>query len=118
MKRAQHVVALVAVALLIGAAACSKDKEPAPAPDKDKAPVEDPGKRKVGEPGAARPKAEPLPPPPDVAAPPADAEKTPSGLASKILQPGTGTDKPQEQDRVKVHYTGWTTDGKMFDSSV
>lgn len=31
---------------------------------------------------------------------------------------GTGTRHPRLTDRVKVHYTGWTTDGKMFDSSV
>ena len=49
---------------------------------------------------------------------PADAEKTPSGLASKVLTPGTGTDKPGAADMVKVHYTGWTTDGEKFDSSV
>src|SRR5262249_22783934 len=55
--------------------------------------------------------------PPDVAAPPADAEKTASGLASKVLQKGTGTEHPEPQDNVKVNYTGWTTDGKMFDSS-
>ena len=59
----------------------------------------------------------PLPAPPDVAAPPADAAKTSSGLASKVLQPGTGDKKPGPQDMVTVHYTGWTTDGKMFDSS-
>jgi peptidylprolyl isomerase len=59
-----------------------------------------------------------IPAPPDVAAPPADAEKTASGLASKVLAKGTGTERPEEQDSVKVHYTGWTTDGKMFDSSV
>lgn len=59
-----------------------------------------------------------LPAPDDVAAPPADAEKEPSGLASKVLQPGTGKDKPRSFDTVKVHYTGWTKDGKMFDSSV
>jgi FKBP-type peptidyl-prolyl cis-trans isomerase len=56
--------------------------------------------------------------PPDVAAPPADAQKTPSGLAFKILQPGTGTTHPGPADLVTVHYTGWTTDGKLFDSSV
>lgn len=59
-----------------------------------------------------------LPAPSDVAAAPADAQKTPSGLASKVLQPGTGTLHPAAEDIVQVHYTGWTTDGKMFDSSV
>ena len=58
-----------------------------------------------------------LPAPSDVAAPPADAQKTPSGLASKVLKPGTGKDHPAAEDTVKVHYTGWTKDGKMFDSS-
>ncbi len=56
--------------------------------------------------------------PPDVAKPPADAEKTRSGLASKVLQPGTGTKRPGKFSQVTVHYSGWTTDGKMFDSSV
>jgi len=56
--------------------------------------------------------------PPDVAAPPRDAVKTPSGLASKVIQPGRGTRHPRPNSRVTVHYTGWTTDGKMFDSSV
>ncbi|HXH38703.1 MAG TPA: FKBP-type peptidyl-prolyl cis-trans isomerase [Thermoanaerobaculia bacterium] len=57
-------------------------------------------------------------PPADVAAPPADATKTPSGLAYKVLVPGTGTVHPRSRDRVLVHYSGWTTDGQMFDSSV
>jgi len=57
-------------------------------------------------------------PPPDVAAPPADAAKTPTGLASKVLTPGAGKTHPGKTDIVTVHYTGWTTDGKMFDSSV
>ena len=56
--------------------------------------------------------------PGDVAAPPEDAEVTESGLASKVITAGTGTEKPKEADTVEVHYTGWTTDGKMFDSSV
>jgi FKBP-type peptidyl-prolyl cis-trans isomerase len=59
-----------------------------------------------------------IPAPPDVAAPPADAAKTSSGLASKVIQPGTGKTHPRPTDQVTVHYTGWTTDGKMFDSSV
>lgn len=65
---------------------------------------------------AAQPGA--IPPPPDVAAAPADAQKTASGLASKVQTPGTGTEHPAPEDVVEVHYTGWTTDGKMFDSSV
>jgi peptidylprolyl isomerase len=59
-----------------------------------------------------------IPAPADVAAPPADAQTTASGLASKVLTPGTGKDHPGPSDLVKVHYTGWTADGKMFDSSV
>lgn len=64
--------------------------------------------------------AAPAPPetPSDVAAPPADAERTASGLASKVLTAGTGTTRPSATSRVQVHYTGWTTDGEMFDSSV
>lgn len=56
--------------------------------------------------------------PADVSAVPADAAKTPSGLASKILQKGTGATHPTKEDTVTVHYSGWTTDGKLFDSSV
>ena len=70
-------------------------------------------------PPAAKPE-EPkgIPAPTDVAAAPADAEKSASGLASKVLQKGTGADHPKAWDKVKVHYTGWMTNGKMFDSSV
>jgi peptidylprolyl isomerase len=57
-------------------------------------------------------------PPPDVAAPPPDAVKTLSGLASKVITLGTGKIHPTKTDRVTVHYTGWTTDGRMFDSSI
>jgi FKBP-type peptidyl-prolyl cis-trans isomerase len=59
-----------------------------------------------------------IPAPADVAAPPADSLKTASGLSIKTLQKGTGTRHPRATDSVTVHYTGWTTDGEMFDSSV
>ena len=59
----------------------------------------------------------PIPPPDNVAKPPAAAAKTASGLASIVLQPGTGKTRPAATDLVTVNYTGWTTDGKMFDSS-
>ncbi len=66
---------------------------------------------------AATAAAELPPTPSDVAAPPQDAEVTASGLASKVLQPGDGNAHPAATDSVTVHYAGWTTDGKMFDSS-
>jgi FKBP-type peptidyl-prolyl cis-trans isomerase len=68
--------------------------------------------------GSAQTTLKVIPAPPDVAAPPADAAKTRSGLASKVIKAGTGKSHPRATDRVTVHYTGWTTDGKMFDSSV
>ena len=67
---------------------------------------------------AAAQSSTPVPPPADVAAPPADAVITASGLASKVITPGTGTTRPTAASTVKVHYSGWTTDGQMFDSSV
>jgi peptidylprolyl isomerase len=71
------------------------------------------------------PRPEPPPPPPgleappDVAAAPPEAERTASGLASRVLQPGTGDRHPGPRDEVSVHYTGWRAEnGEMFDSSV
>ncbi len=60
----------------------------------------------------------PIPAPADVAAPPAQAEKSPSGLAWLVLSAGRDKVRPAPEATVEVHYTGWTTDGKMFDSSV
>ena len=59
-----------------------------------------------------------VPAPDDVAAAPTDAEVTSSGLASKVLQAGTGSAHPSVTSNVRVHYTGWLTNGTMFDSSV
>lgn len=67
-------------------------------------------------PPAAPPPAPPAPG--DVGGAPADAKKTGSGLASKVVFKGKGSAHPGAHDRVTVHYTGWTPDGKMFDSSV
>ncbi len=62
--------------------------------------------------------ADSIPAPPDVAEPPADAERSDTGLVSRVLSPGSGETHPGPTDIVEVQYTGWTTDGKMFDSSV
>jgi peptidylprolyl isomerase len=62
------------------------------------------------------------PPPPktpeDVAAPPEDAKCSGTGLCSKVLRPGVGDTHPKASSTVTVHYSGWTTDGKLFDSSI
>ncbi|MEE3327620.1 MAG: FKBP-type peptidyl-prolyl cis-trans isomerase [Myxococcota bacterium] len=60
---------------------------------------------------------DPFTAPADVAKAPADAIRTKSGLAYKVLKPGTGTVHPKPTSRVVVNYTGWQTDGRMFDSS-
>ena len=104
------IATLLTFTVALGAAACEKKAEPPPTPT----------------PAATPPPAPPAPPKPapdpkapsDVAAAPADAAKTPSGLASKVLAPGKGKEKPTDADTVRVHYTGWTTDGVKFDSSV
>src|SRR3981189_1476954 len=91
------------IASLAGCSSKKAEDKPPPAP-----PVADAGTpTKTGE----------IPAPPDVAAPPADAEKSASGLAWKVLGKGTGPAPPAATATVTVNYTGWTTDGKMFDSS-
>jgi FKBP-type peptidyl-prolyl cis-trans isomerase len=119
-RLSRQVAAVAALALL---PAC---KQEAPAPKAGDKPAATgsaaastaPASAATSAASAAAPAPGDIPAPADVAAAPADAQKTPSGLASKVLTPGTGADHPKEWDEVKVHYTGWTTDGKMFDSSV
>ena len=65
-----------------------------------------------------RSKSYPPPDPPaDLKAPPADAQKTASGLAYKIIEPGK-SERGEPWDAVKINYTGWTSEGKMFDSTI
>ena len=56
-------------------------------------------------------------PPPDLNSPPADAQKSPSGLISKVLTPGKSTEKPAPTDVITVDYTGWTSEGTLHDST-
>jgi peptidylprolyl isomerase len=102
--------------LLVGLIACGKEGSGSaaqPAPD-----ASPPAASTSAPAASAAPTTTALPAPPDVDSPPADAKKTASGLASKVLTPGTGKDHPGPSDKVKVHYTGWTKSGQMFDSSV
>ncbi len=76
------------------------------------------------EPAMAKPSAskkaaqsDPFAAPADVAKAPADATRTKSGLAYKVLEAGDGKVHPGPKDKVTVNYTGWRTDGHMFDSS-
>jgi FKBP-type peptidyl-prolyl cis-trans isomerase len=60
----------------------------------------------------------PLPAPPDVANPPPEARRSPSGIAYRVLAKGQGRRHPRPIDLVEVHYTAWTSDGRMVDSTV
>jgi FKBP-type peptidyl-prolyl cis-trans isomerase len=102
----------ISIAMLVAIVACSSCKKEAAKPAPPPTPPAPPPAAKAPE----EPKG--LPAPSDVASAPADADKSASGLASKLLSKGTGTEHPGPEDTVKVHYTGWMTDGKMFDSSV
>jgi peptidylprolyl isomerase len=113
-ERLRTFVVLVSSMLLAGAA-CSKS---ATKTEKEKTPPAATAEKAAAPKDDIPPVPPPVPAPPDVAAAPADAEKTASGLASKVLSPGKGTERPRAWDEVTVNYTGWTTDGKMFDSSL
>jgi peptidylprolyl isomerase len=57
------------------------------------------------------------PVPTDVAAPPADAEREPSGVARKILARGSGTERPPAESWVDLHYAGWERNGHQFEGT-
>ena len=55
--------------------------------------------------------------PSDVAAPPTDAQVSASGLAMKVLKPGSGADHPAVNDCVTVSFKAWKRDGTLFSTS-
>jgi len=119
MRAPHSVISWFLPLLLLAAGACEKappekvEAEPAPSVA-EPPPPPPPETAKAPEP----PAKSAIPAPEDVAAPPPDAKRTASGLATKVLTPSTSKERPGKNDKVKVHYTGWTKDGKMFDSSV
>ena len=58
-----------------------------------------------------------VPPPPNVKAPPLKSAKQTFTISSLVIKPGKGKVKPGPKDTVTVNYTGWTTDGKTFDTT-
>jgi peptidylprolyl isomerase len=56
--------------------------------------------------------------PKDVGQIPADATRSESGLAWRVLENGTGSDRPMDTSVVEIEYTAWTADGAVFESSV
>jgi len=64
-------------------------------------------------------KKAPEPPaaPTDVGEIPADATRSASGLAWRVLEAGTGSEQPIDTAVVEMAYTVWTTDGEVIESS-
>jgi FKBP-type peptidyl-prolyl cis-trans isomerase len=58
------------------------------------------------------------PVPANLKTPSNDAVKTSSGLAFQVLKNGTGTQHPSMTSQVTLHYSGWTNDGKLFETTV
>src|SRR5215218_6560211 len=58
-----------------------------------------------------------IPPPANLKTPPATAAKKTFTIHSVVIKPGTGKVHPKVTDTVSVNYTGWTTDGKTFDTT-
>ena len=58
------------------------------------------------------------PVPPDLRSPPGAAKKMASGLIVHVLKPGSGTQHPTATSHVKVAFSGWTSEGRLFESSV
>lgn len=94
----------VALLILFASAVSAPAADPAPAaPEKSPAKVGEPAANEKGAASAPATKVETI--------------TTPSGLQYVELKVGDGKVAAAGQS-VKVHYTGWLTDGKKFDSSV
>lgn len=91
-------------------AGCNKDDSapanPAPPP---KAAAQ-PSAQHAVVPSTPDPSAPPAPA--DVATPPADAQKTASGLVMKIMQPGSGTERIEPGQVFVITFASWDRSGK------
>ena len=55
--------------------------------------------------------------PTDLNGPPKNTLHTASGLALRVLTPGSGVRHPLPADRMRVRFTGWTSQGVLFEST-
>ena len=106
---------IIALGLFLALGACQPNQESSMKKNSDQKPAS-------AQPQASPP-AQQTPPPAPTAKPPgptpttaAQTRTTPSGLQYVDFKVGTGP-SPQKGQTVTVHYTGWLTDGKKFDSS-
>lgn len=56
--------------------------------------------------------------PADLVNPPKSATILPSGLAMQVLEAGSGKQHPSSSSRVSMHYSAWTSSGKLFETTV
>lgn len=108
---------LVGMLALLGGAACASPPPPAAAPTAE----DDRQAVLAQELGEAPPPKGPCPErnePNVLENPRATVNRTALGLAYCILQEGPPGVVPGANDTVRVHYSGWTVEGEMFDSSI
>lgn len=117
----------VLLGLGVGCSSRSKDTTVPPATGASAAPLAE-GPVEAGAAEAAAPVASvqlpalvtPLKPPPtpkDLKKPPPEARKTYSGISYLGLVSGASEAMPTPDDTIVAHYAGWTTDGKLYDST-
>ena len=105
-------VLVVAFAISVAGVACKRDDRPSADPD-DRPRKPAPAATAISEDPmiTSATDGKPIPAP-------SDALVSGTGLKSKVIRKGTGTVHPGPDDTVVTNYTGWTLDGKMFDSSI
>jgi FKBP-type peptidyl-prolyl cis-trans isomerase len=110
-------IASLLTALVLSLTAACSPAAPAPdsAPAAESSPVEAslaPPRAPRRESGSAAPRRQDPPIPPDT-----DIQTAKSGLLYSVLEPSQGELLPKRGDRVLVHFTGWLTDGTMFETT-